>query len=307
MKTFFHITCSLILSAASLISYGQTTLAESHFEGDDINSVRITGSFCDVTVTPSDRLVFDGLIKGEGDEGDYVIATIKSRGELIIKVERKKDRNWGWNDIDQARLDLELPKGVALDIDNSSGDVRVSGYEGNLLTVSASSGDVFLKDILADVRVRTSSGDLVMRNVTGEVTGRSTSGDQELFQITGNVRTGSTSGDIDVVRLIGDLDIGTTSGDMELDDVKGSISASSTSGEIEGEYILLTDDSRFKSTSGNIYIEFENDVEDLGFDLRASSGDLEVGRLDGEDRLTIRRGDIQVTGVSTSGDQTYTN
>ncbi len=307
MRTFLYALISVILSGMVLTSYAQNTLAESHFEGDNIRSVRISGSFCDVNVEPSDRLIFDGIIKGDGDEGDYVIATIKSGGELIIKVERKKDRNWGWNDIDVARLDLEIPEGVALDIDNSSGDVRVNGYTGDILIVSASSGDLFLKDVKADVRARTTSGDLVMRKITGEVSARSTSGDQEFFEINGDMITGSTSGDIEVIRLTGDLDIGSTSGDIELDDVKGSISASSTSGDIEGEYILLTDDSRFKSTSGNIYIGLENDIEDLGFDLRASSGDLEVGRLDGEDRLMIRRGDIQVTGISTSGDQTYTN
>ena len=208
---------------------------------------------------------------------------------------------------DRAKIDLEVPSGTELTIENSSGDIRISGLEAKELQVGATSGDVMMKEIYADVRLSTTSGDVTLRMINGNVSMRSTSGDQEYFDITGDLKTQATSGDIEIAKLNGDLDVTSTSGDMDFDDVSGRINATSTSGDIQGEYILLTQDSRFKSTSGNIYMELKNDLDEVGFDLRATSGDLEVGRLDGEDHLVIRRGDILVTGISTSGDQTYTN
>lgn len=307
MKTLLSALILIHAMVLSTIAVSQNIIAEKHYEDSNVKSVKIIGSFCDVQVVPGSRLVFDGIIKGDGDEGDYIIAMVKSGDDLLFKVERKRDRNWGWNDIDLARLDLELPSGVELVIDNSSGDIKVTGYEGSFLDVSSTSGDMALKEIKAEVGARSTSGDVVMRNVVGDVSMRSTSGDQNYFEIKGNLRTVATSGDIEVVRLTGDLNVETTSGDTELDDLVGAISARSTSGNIEGEYITISGDCRFKSTSGNIYMELRNDLEDIGFDLRATSGDLEAGRIDGEDRLVIRRGKYEISGVSTSGDQTYTN
>lgn len=307
MKSTRQILSFLLLLLGSTTLFAQTVLAEKHFEADRINSVKVIGTFCDITVVQKDRLVFDGLIKGKGDQGDYVIAVIQSGDDVVFKVERKKDRNWGWNDIDIAKIDLEVPSGTELTIENSSGDIRISGFEAKELQVGATSGDVMMKEVNADVRLSTTSGDVTLRMINGNVSMRSTSGDQEYFDITGDLKTQATSGDIEIAKLNGDLDVTSTSGDMDFDDVSGRINATSTSGDIQGEYILLTQDSRFKSTSGNIYMELKNDLDEVGFDLRATSGDLEVGRLDGEDHLVIRRGDILVTGISTSGDQTYTN
>ena len=307
MKSTLRLFFTLFFIGFLTASYGQRILAEKHFESDNAKSVKVIGIFCDVNVVQRDQLIFDGLIKGDGDEGDYVIAVIQSGSEIVFKVERKKDRNWGWNDMDIAKLDLQLPAGVELSIENTSGDILIDEYSSSYLDVSATSGDITLKQINANIQARTTSGDVLLRDVTGNIAMRSTSGNQEFFGITGDVKTVATSGDIEIDRMVGDLDMSTTSGDMDVDSLEGMIQATATSGDIEGNYVLLTGDSRFKSTSGNIYVELENDLEKVGFDLRATSGDLEVGRIDGDDHLVIRRGDISITGISTSGDQRDTN
>ena len=69
--------------------------------------------------------------------------------------------------------------------------------------------------------------------------------------------------------------------------------------------ISIFPDADFDATSGNIEIDFTNDLEDLSFDLTATSGDLEVGRREAEKRLKIERGGYTVRGVTSSGDQEY--
>ncbi len=307
MKLTQQLGLTLLFIGWMFSATGQQVLAEKHFEADDINSVKVNGVFCDVRIVQKDRLVFNGMIKGDGDAGDYLIAVIQSGKDVLIKVERKRGSNWRWNDLEVAHLNLEVPGNIDLTIENSSGDIRVDGFKGQEVDITATSGDVFLKEVEARVQVKTTSGDLQMRYLIGDVSIRSTSGDQDFFDLNGSLKTGATSGDIEIDKVLGNLDISTTSGDTDFSHVKGSILATSTSGSIEGDYVTLTQDSRFKSTSGDISIGLENDIDEIGFDLRATSGDLEVGRIDGDDRLVIRRGSILVTGVSTSGDQTYTN
>ena len=69
----------------------------------------------------------------------------------------------------------------------------------------------------------------------------------------------------------------------------------------------LTGDAYFKATSGDVEIDFVNDLGDLSFDLTATSGNLDVGRRSGEKKLYINRGGYKIVGVTSSGNQEYEN
>lgn len=299
-------TLNLLMILFGISAFGQNILAEHHFEAKDVERVVINGVFCDVEVTgESDRVIFDGIIKGDGKEGDYLIASIRNGSTVIFKVESKSTKKWGWNDINFSKLTLQIPDNVTLKIENTSGDITIDDYAGDDLDVKATSGDISLKRINADVSIRTTSGDVVVRGIEGEIRTVSTSGDQEYFGIDGELQAEATSGDIDVNKVVGDIMLGATSGDLELDGIKGAIKARTTSGEIEGDYITLAGNSSFRTTSGEIYMILENELDELSFDLRASSGDLRVGGIRSEDHLVLKKGNIMIQGVSTSGDQTY--
>lgn len=303
MKRTTTLICCLIISFAS---FAQTTLAEHHFESSDVKKVVIDGAFCDVFVTPGSSLVFDGIIKGSGKSGDYLIASIQTGSTVVFSVERKQERNRGWSNIEVGKLALTLPEHIELKITNTSGDINVSDFTGEL-EASTTSGDIVLKNINSDCWLKATSGDLRARNVTGDIKMRSTSGDQEYFEIRGNLETQATSGSIECDKIKGNVKAFATSGDLDFDGIEGAIEAGTTSGNITGDYVRITGDSRFKSTSGDIYFVFENEIESLGFDLRATSGDLRVGSSRSEDRLYMDRGQYTIAGESTSGDQVYKN
>lgn len=305
MKPLF--TSIVLLLICATPAFNQTILAEHHFESADITKVSIDGTFCNVYVTKGDKVVFDGLIKGKGDSGDYLIASMKSGHAVVFKVERKKEKRWDWNGTDLARLDVVVPDGIELIVNNTSGDVKVTNFKGNRLSVGTTSGNLELSGVRCDASVKTTSGDMSLKDMIGDVTMRSTSGDQKFYGINGNVQTRSTSGGIVIAKLKGDLDVEATSGDLKFDEIEGKVDVSTTSGSIEGDYVLLTGDSRMKSTSGNISFDFKNDIEELSFDLKASSGDLRIQNKEEERRLVVDRGGFKVTGVSSSGNQIYQN
>ncbi|MEO9485573.1 MAG: DUF4097 family beta strand repeat-containing protein [Ekhidna sp.] len=298
--------CIVVLLALTSTSvFAQNILAKAELEAENIEEVRIEGSFVDVYVDTGDRVYFKGIITGSGDEGDYRFETDIVGKTLVIRVDRQRDKNWRNYRINESRIDLTILDGVKLDIDNSSGDVRVANLRASSSKIEASSGDITLRSVVANLEVETSSGDIDIDGLTGDSEIESTSGDQDIFNTKGNIETRASSGDITISGFSGKVEVQATSGDVEIRKGVGAIKARTSSGNIDGYAIELNANCYFDATSGNIEIDFVNDLDDLSFDLNATSGDLEVGNRSGEKRLMIDRGGIKVTGTTSSGDQEY--
>lgn len=284
--------------------FGQTIIASAELEARNIKEVRVEGSFCDVYVERGDRNYLDAIIRGRGDEGDYEFDTEITGSTLIVKV-RKNERSWrGWN-MTEAKIELTILEGVRLDIENSSGDIYVTDLNTEDSEIEATSGDIELKRITANLEVETSSGDISINNLTGELKIESTSGDQQIYNTNGNIETRASSGDITISDFDGEVELEATSGDIVIKNGIGAISARTSSGDIDGNDIELAGDAYFKATSGDIEIEFINDLSELSFDLTATSGNLDVGRRSAEKKLYIDRGGYKIVGVTSSGNQEY--
>lgn len=301
MKSILILSFSLFVFGTAS---GQNLLAEHHFESEGITAVFVVGKFCDIHVSQGDQVVFDGRITGSGKEGDYIIASIRNGSQVLFELEKATSGRWNSN-LQEARFNITMPEGVTLNIDNTSGDIHVSGLEGGDYQISASSGDVSMEDIIGTTQVKTTSGDLQVKRITGDLVMHSTSGDQQVRDITGSMSTRSSSGDMAIQRVRGDLKARASSGDIEFEEIRGAINVETTSGDITGRDITLTGDSEVNATSGDVSIRFTNDLEEIGFALQASSGDIEVGSIAAEDELMLNRGKFSVTGVTTSGDQEY--
>ncbi|WP_462250270.1 DUF4097 family beta strand repeat-containing protein [Ekhidna sp.] len=291
--------------AVSLSAFSQNILAKAELEAENIDEVRIEGSFVDVFVNKGDRVYFKGKITGSGDEGDYRFETDIVGKTLVIRVDRQRDRSWKNYRITESRIDLTIVDGVKLDIDNSSGDVNVANLRASTSKIEASSGDITLRSIVANLEVETSSGDIDIDGLTGDSEIESTSGDQDIYNSKGDIETRASSGDITISGFKGEIEVQATSGDVEIRKGIGSIRARTSSGNIDGYGIELNDNCYFDATSGDIEIDFINDLQDLSFDLTATSGDLEVGNRSGEKRMVIDRGGIKISGTTSSGSQEY--
>lgn len=295
----------LLLSISVGYSYAQNVIAESDLEAENVNEVRIDGSFVDVYVKKGEKVTFKGIIRGNGDKGDYRFDTDIVGSALVIRVVNNRDKKWGNYRINESRMDITIPENVKLDIDNSSGDIYVANLRASESKIEASSGDVTLKSIVANLEIETSSGDIEIDGLIGDSEIESTSGDQELYDVKGDIESQASSGDITFARFEGTIDVEATSGDVEIRGGEGKMKIRTTSGEIDGNGVRITGNCYFNASSGNIEIDFANDLDDLSFDLSATSGDLEVGSRSAEKRLVIDRGGYKVTGVTSSGDQEY--
>ncbi|MBW2092016.1 MAG: DUF4097 family beta strand repeat protein, partial [Deltaproteobacteria bacterium] len=69
--------------------------------------------------------------------------------------------------------------------------------------------------------------------------------------------------------------------------------------------LKITEDSSFRATSGKIDLDFINDMDEFTFDLRSSSGRIEIGSTKAKGKLLIGNGSIRIHGKTSSGDQSY--
>ncbi len=298
------IAAIILIVSCTYFTNAQRILASNEFEADNVNSVTIKGSFCDVIVQSGSKVYFNGVIEGSGDEDDYEITSDLRGSDLYISVD-KSSRSW--DRISRAELKLTIPSGVEVSVDNSSGDIIVNDLDGRNFEFETSSGDIEISGAKGELEIESTSGDIEVENVVGPIYSESTSGSQEFNDIEGNLEARSTSGEIEIENLDGDVVAKSTSGDVDVVRIKGRINLKTTSGDIEGYDIEITDDAELRASSGDIKLEVTNNMEELSFDLQTSSGDLRAGGRSGDKSLYIKRGGYWVVGVTSSGDIRITN
>ncbi len=141
-------------------------------------------------------------------------------------------------------LEIDVPVTLALDIQDSSGDVTLRGT--GPVNLRDSSGDIVLEDLNGDVVLKDSSGDIDLRRITGDLTVRQdSSGDIYGRDIrgsvlvehdsSGDIRFDGVQGDYVVERdSSGDIVAKTVSGAFRvLNDGSGDVSYTDVSGEVE--------------------------------------------------------------------------
>ncbi len=154
-------------------------------------------------------------------------------------------------------LSVQVPDSVAVELEDSSGDLELSRVKSAI--VADGSGDMEVRDIAGDLDVSDSSGDIEIERVAGNLRVKDSSGDMELEEIRGQVeipvdssgdirivQAGSvhirqdTSGNIVIRRVNGDVRIDTdSSGDIDVAEVGGNFSVGTDgSGSIRQTKVL---------------------------------------------------------------------
>jgi hypothetical protein len=170
----------------------------------------------------------------------------------------------GWSGGNRyARLDLrvEVPAGMATDIQDGSGEITVSNL--GSLQVQDGSGGMVVDGIQGDVTIHDGSGELEIRGVSGSVRVEDGSGSVVLVDVGSDVEIHDSSGELEIRGIRGSVTLHDSSGEVNVEDVTGFVRVvQDSSGEIVvngvgGDFIVERDGSgeiRFENVSGNVDI-----------------------------------------------------
>jgi hypothetical protein len=171
-----------------------------------------------------------------------------------------------------------LPSGGHISVGNVSGDVIVTGYEGNAVVVTGTitgrdRDRLRIEDTSSanrvEVRVEYPRNCNCDASVRFEVkVPRSTSYDFDGIS--------SVSGDVAISDVSGRVEATTVSGSVKVNGVTGVVQANSVSGDVEVEIARLngSDSMKFNSVSGNVILRFPSDI-DANVDFTTLSGDIQ--------------------------------
>lgn len=283
--------------------HSQEILARADFSIDKVKYLEVEGSFCNIELNgySGSSLKMEARIEGSGDPDKYEIMYREDGDRVKVWIEHP---NSIWRNI-EGLLHFDVPENVILMVDNSSGNIDAENLRSSEIKIEASSGNISARNNKSMLSLRCSSGNITLIDQDGHATLRASSGNLKIDEANGNIKAHASSGNITIYEVMGNVEADCSSGNIRLRDIEGQLNVESSSGNIRGEEILLTGNSRFKASSGNVTIELMNSEDDLSFDLDAGSGNLYAAGSTADDKLILRKGPINITGITTSGNQRY--
>lgn len=219
-------------------------------------------------------------IAGARDPGEVSIEHDAAERGTRLEVTQRKD-GWGFRGrtVDAT---IAVPVGATVDVETSSGDVRV-GVEVANAQVQSGSGDVFVERVTEDARVRSASGDVQIDEVGGGLTVTTASGDITVGSVGGHLETRTASGDVEVAATAGSTRMASGSGDISIASAGSTVWLRTVSGDIAvGVPMGMRVWFDVSSTSGDAVSELDAVAEDAGADFEivatSVSGDIRIRR-----------------------------
>ena len=230
-----------LISAISLISLSAISGNNMKFDRflemstDRLSAVEfdVGAGSLDIVGTAGNQIRINATIESDDfrDMSDLIEAfenkmlfSIERQSEYAMVYAKSKEKmNWGKSKNIMIHLQVEVPRGMDLVIDDGSGPMSIENIDGEL-TIDDGSGPITLRDIGNDVQIDDDSGPIMITDVNGDLSIDDRSGSIELKNITGNVDIEDGSGGI-LAKDVG--------GDFRVDDGSGDIVVKSLAGEFK--------------------------------------------------------------------------
>jgi DUF4097 and DUF4098 domain-containing protein YvlB len=286
----------LALSGALVAAAAQaqaTTRVDRRIAAAGASAVTITNVAGDIDVRGWNR----AEVQVSGTLGAGVERLDLLRDGNVVAVRVVLPRGGSRTERASAKLVVQVPKDLRLEVSAVSADVRVAGVDGqqDLRTVS---GDIVAQGGARDVQIKTVSGEVGFdgRSQPRRLTISTVSGDMELRALAGELEAASISGDVEAgASALKSVNVKTTSGDVTVD-----------GGLVAGASVQVN------TVSGDATVSARG-APGLAIEARSFSGALETcfgaqgeptGRAGPGRRLELKRGDgsIEVRISTVSGE-----
>lgn len=275
----------------------------------DIEEVVVYGAFLEVSYEGGNKeeLFLSAYLESNRKDGHEIIYKIEGN-RLSVEVKREGSSSWG-NVKAKGFISMVGPEDMKMEITSSSGKMFISNVSSEKIDLKASSGKMEARNLSSDrIRLTSSSGRMDIENINGNVECKASSGGGRIANIRGNVSVVASSGTYDISEVEGKVDGSLSSGNISLDRIAELGNLTISSGKVTATKAGLGEHTRFRGSSGSFTIQTDDDLEDLNFDLSASSGSLKVGNTKTGKKLNIDNGSIiTVSGAISSGSITIDN
>ena len=305
-RTSVSLVAIVVLSLLSFGCRSGETLAETEFSYSGVSKLTVEGFYFDVDISgdSGDTLDAEMRIPEQRRQRGVRLSHEKTGSEVIVRVERPR-LSFIFSKIGPSYLTFTVPMAAELDIKTSSGSIDVAGISSDRVKLKASSGDVELRNSSGKIDASTSSGNIDIESSNGKKDLSSSSGNISVTDSEGAITADSSSGTHSYDGIFGNIAAESSSGNIKTTNCEGVLELRASSGDLQGNVVTITDDSSFRTSSGSVDFDFANDIDDFAFELKSSSGSISVGRTQAKGNVSTGNGDINISGKSSSGRQSY--
>jgi hypothetical protein len=228
-------TLILAMFAASLAhaNWGDVEeIRNLNLNAEGINGIEVeshAGSLEITGVSGSDEILVTAILQvpGKSEEkaaqiiADKLTLTLEKKGDNAVLKGYFEDGFWG--ESPSVRLEVSVPSRFALDVEDGSGSVTVSGVSGDI-EIDDSSGSITMNDVGGSIDITDSSGSISIADAGSDVSIEDGSGSIKVRNVGGGVTIDDGSGSISVKNVEQDLIIlGDGSGSVKFSDIRGSV------------------------------------------------------------------------------------
>jgi hypothetical protein len=176
------------------------------------------------------RIIVEATINVPGENDEDALRTIEKHLRLTLDkvgdearlVADFEQQFWKWNDSPSVDLDVRVPRGIALFVDDGSGSIEIAGLNSDV-AIDDGSGSIRVEQVRSVV-IDDGSGSIIVSGVAGNVDIEDGSGSINVEHVGGGVRIDDGSGSIDVSDIEADLGIEDDgSGGLKAADVRGDV------------------------------------------------------------------------------------
>ena len=200
------------MSGTAVADYQEVRELALEARGVDTVSIESGAGRLDVTGVPgANEITVTAIIEISGRDDEAARAAIAS--ELVLSLEKDSDRaeikawfddGWSWGGSAHVHLEVTMPDGLHLEIDDGSGSTEIADVRGDIM-LEDGSGSLDLVGVGGNVEIDDGSGSLTVSGVGGNLVIKDGSGSITVRGVGGSVTVDDGSGSIDVRDVEADL------------------------------------------------------------------------------------------------------
>jgi hypothetical protein len=225
------------LAQAGWSNYEEVRTMDLDVDGISQLSIKAGAGSMDVTgVSGLDKISVKATVVVPDTDEDDALKVIEKK--MTLTLDRKGseaqlnawfDRGFmGFGSNAHIVLEVSVPQGLAVNIDDGSGSIDVTDVAGDV-TIDDGSGSIDV-DNVANLKIDDGSGSIDVDNASGDVS---------IVDGSGSIDVDSASGDVSIVDGSGSISVNHVLGSVTIDDGSGSIRVS----DVEKDVIIIDDGS----------------------------------------------------------------
>ena len=222
------------LSASALADYQEVRELSLAARGVDTVSIESGAGSLDVIGVPgADDIAVTATIELSVRSDDRARELIES--DMVLSLEKDSDRaeirawfddGWGAGHSSHIHLEVRMPEGLHLEIDDGSGSIDIGNVRGDIM-LEDGSGSLDMESVGGNVEIEDGSGSISVSGVGGDLVINDGSGGITVRDVSGSVTVDAGSGSIDVRNVEKDPVI--------VDDGRGGLDFSQIGGRVDNE------------------------------------------------------------------------